>query len=32
MNRYDNWYNNNRVLIKQKNMGPIDHRTHVLVA
>ncbi|WP_143454068.1 IS3 family transposase, partial [Ligilactobacillus salivarius] len=27
---YVNWYNNDRISNKTKNMSPVDYRTHVL--
>ncbi|MCR4913233.1 MULTISPECIES: IS3 family transposase, partial [Ligilactobacillus] len=27
-----NWYNNDRISNKTKNMSPVDYRTHVLAA
>jgi putative transposase len=29
-NKYVNWYNNDRISNKTKNMSPVDYRTHVL--
>ncbi|MBM6773023.1 IS3 family transposase [Ligilactobacillus agilis] len=31
-NKYVNWYNNDRISNKTKNMNPVDYRTHVLAA
>ena len=31
-NKYVNWYNNDRISNKTKNMSPVDYRTHVLAA
>ncbi|WP_420323921.1 IS3 family transposase [Ligilactobacillus equi] len=28
--KYINWYNNDRISNKTKNMSPVDFRTHVL--